>query len=669
MKLLNMRVSVLLSLLLLSPLSFGVGMQDKLESTKSSQARLNATLMGLEEALLYPDKGQLSVFVGINQGEFFAPERLDVYVNDQLVSQVEYDEDMRYALSRGGIQRVYTGNHSAGEHEIKTFFVGMGKYSRTLKRGASIHVEKDKETPAYVQLNVTDSSNDYRSNFDMVEAEKEVLYGEALYHYFLGDHFQALSQLYYAQEKGATADLGAEPLILEGGLHVSLAMSGTAEDIFKKVLEEAHNQQAKDKARYYLSKLYYQQGQWKNAYATIKKIKGQFSEGLKPAYQDLKVKLHLYFDEIEQAAQLANQISGDSLYKAYAKYNVGVALTETTTVYDDKRFEQIEDAFESVIKHAGQGEEGQALKDKARFKLGLAGYLFANNSRQKDKVEGYLEDATAQIKQVDVTGLEGQSALLLYGRLLDKQGQTERALGVWQYLMDQELDTAEKVEAQMLYAQSLSLLGAPAQALSSFDNADDYLSSAIKRRQGIEKGLKADKGAYYKELLDPQAENKVGWFAQIKQQYPQGDITQQLNYYLGSHSFQEQFKHYRDLAYIQDLDRNWSNKLQVYRGKIKDKGYLTDSQNKAFAKAKQQKRLKWFTKALNRRFDQLYKARKALSKTLGQHKKYMTAQVDLEMKEQVANIGIYMAKSRLAVARIYDEAMKEADKPKMAGGQ
>ena len=130
-------------------------LDEQAQDIKSELLALNRDLFILEEELLFPANTQVAVFVSVDVGEFFALDSVALKLNGKEVGNHLYTEKEVSALHRGGVQRIYTGNLRAGEHELVAIFTGQGPHVRDYRRGATVNIEKGIGAK-YLELEITD---------------------------------------------------------------------------------------------------------------------------------------------------------------------------------------------------------------------------------------------------------------------------------------------------------------------------------------------------------------------------------------------------------------------------------------------------------------------------------------------------------------------------------
>jgi len=142
------------------------GVHQKIESLKNEVIELNRDLFVLEEDLLFSANTQVSVFVSMDADEFFKLDSVQLKLDDKIVSNYLYTEREIKALKRGGVQRLYIGNLTSGEHELTAFFIGKGPSDRDFKRGTSKTIEKS-DYAKYIELKIIGDSSKEQPGFEV----------------------------------------------------------------------------------------------------------------------------------------------------------------------------------------------------------------------------------------------------------------------------------------------------------------------------------------------------------------------------------------------------------------------------------------------------------------------------------------------------------------------
>ena len=111
------------------------GLDEQVQEVKSDVLGIAAELARLEEKLLYPSNTHLAVFIALAERDTLRLDAVQIQIDGQQVAHSIYSFKELEALQKGGVQRIYTGNVTTGEHQIEVMIAGKldtGKdYSRT----------------------------------------------------------------------------------------------------------------------------------------------------------------------------------------------------------------------------------------------------------------------------------------------------------------------------------------------------------------------------------------------------------------------------------------------------------------------------------------------------------------------------------------------------------
>ena len=121
------------------------GLDEQVQEVKSDVLSIAAELARLEERLLYPSNTHLAVFIALAERDSLRLDAVQIQIDGQPVAHSIYSFKELEALQKGGVQRIYTGNVTTGEHQMEVTIVGKldtGKdYNRTERFAFSKGVE------------------------------------------------------------------------------------------------------------------------------------------------------------------------------------------------------------------------------------------------------------------------------------------------------------------------------------------------------------------------------------------------------------------------------------------------------------------------------------------------------------------------------------------------
>jgi hypothetical protein len=100
------------------------GLDEQVQEIKSDVLSIATELNQLEEKLLYPSSTQIAVFISLVSGETFRLDSAEIRLDGNAVANHIYTFKELEALQKGGVQRIYTGNIRAGDHDLQVSVSG-----------------------------------------------------------------------------------------------------------------------------------------------------------------------------------------------------------------------------------------------------------------------------------------------------------------------------------------------------------------------------------------------------------------------------------------------------------------------------------------------------------------------------------------------------------------
>ncbi|MDN4502060.1 hypothetical protein QX776_06585 [Alteromonadaceae bacterium BrNp21-10] len=140
--------------------------QQQVQNLKQQVIALNRDLFLLEEELLFPSSTQVVVYVAMDRGDYFKLDAVELKIDDETVSHYLYTQRQVEALYRGGVQRLYIGNVSQGQHQITAFFTGIGPEQRPYKRAVSASFVKSEDAAA-LEIAIVDDGTKQQPQFSI----------------------------------------------------------------------------------------------------------------------------------------------------------------------------------------------------------------------------------------------------------------------------------------------------------------------------------------------------------------------------------------------------------------------------------------------------------------------------------------------------------------------
>lgn len=373
---------------------------------------------------------------------------------------------------------------------------------------------------------------------------KDLHYGDVLFHFFKDDYFGALTRLRAAQSQARVPHHLDESELLLGGLYLSYGEHLEAGRIFERLLQQNVAPMVRNRAWFYLGKVWYQRGYWEDAEKALKRIEGRLTPQLDAEKQNLLAQVLIQQGRFDDAVNILNGWRGPPDWTAFAQFNLGVALVrkgrmaEATTMLD--AVGQLETSSEELL----------ALRDKANLALGYA-YLQA----------GQPAAAKPVLQRVRLQGPQSNKALLAVGWADSAEQQYNEALVPWTELHGRNLLDAAVQESYLAVPYAFSKLNAAAQAAEYYTTAIDSYGAESQR---IDQAIAAIRsGRLLDTIVANDRDGRYGWFWQL-QNLPDAPESRYLYHLLAGHEFQEGLKNFRTLGFMQRNLEEWARSLEAF---------------------------------------------------------------------------------------------------------
>jgi hypothetical protein len=137
------------------------GLDEQVQDIKGDVLGIAAQLTQLEEKLLYPSDTQVAVFVSLVEGEQFRLDGVSLELGGKSVANHLYSFKELEALQKGGVQRIYTGNVTTGDHDLQVTLIGKSESGAGLLRTETFTFNKS-VGPKIVEIILAENSLGFR---------------------------------------------------------------------------------------------------------------------------------------------------------------------------------------------------------------------------------------------------------------------------------------------------------------------------------------------------------------------------------------------------------------------------------------------------------------------------------------------------------------------------
>ncbi len=409
----------------------------------------------------------------------------------------------------------------------------------------TLSIFKAKITLAFCIFALSLVASTSSANIEQPNIIKDLHYGEVLFHFYQEDYFTSIVHLLAARELNRTSNHVPEDELLLGGIDLSYGLHKEAARIFDKLLQGNVRDAIKNRAYYYLAKIYYQRGYIDESADFLSNVSGPVQESVFGELKLLTGQVYMAQGKYSAAIDSLDNWKAPKNYKNYVNYNLGVAYTKHGNV--DKGI----DHLKKVGKLKAKTETMRTLRDRANLASGLT---LIQNDRPADAIK-YLE-------KVRLDGLYSNLALLGIGWANTNADRHDAAIAPLQELRNRSAYQSEVQEGVLALAHAYKGMGLHGRAVQAYENAADIYIEEAKElsfaAHEIERGVLVD------ALLDrTKGGPQMGWFWTLRD-LPELPEVKYFTELLAEHEFHEALKNFRDLLFLKKNLRHWDENISIY---------------------------------------------------------------------------------------------------------
>ena len=369
-------------------------------------------------------------------------------------------------------------------------------------------------------------------------------YGDSLFHFYQDQYFSALVGLMVSQHFDRVSHHADEAEVLRGGLLLSYGMPREAGEVFARLIDRGASPAVRDRAWYYLAKIRYQRGQAAAASEAIAHVGGKLPATLEEDRGLLQGDILLALADYPGAARVLSGLTEHPRAGRYARFNLGVAMIRSGDAAGGSA------VLDELGRSGAPDEELRSLRDRTNVALGFS----ALQQHEPEKARQYLE-------RVRLTSRQSSKALLGYGWAAAALKEPRQALVPWTELAGRDAGDTAVLEARLAVPYAYAELGAYGQALAHYNDA---IAAYERENAELDASIAAIRsGQLLDGLLERNPGGDMGWFWNLRE-LPDVPHARQLAPLLARHEFQEAFKNYRDLQFLQRNLQQWQDNLGVF---------------------------------------------------------------------------------------------------------
>ena len=316
---------------------------------------------------------------------------------------------------------------------------------------------------------------------ELPQRASDPAYGVALYEYYQGNAFEALTRLNVASAEGGIDGHGDHPALVEGGLMLSYGMTHEAGALFRELLDEnaAVAPGTRNQAWFYLGKVFYLEQDSIAARDALERVDDELlqaeSDELYHEWLYLRGQLALSGTagtSGETVDELIDSLPESSPWRAYLHYNQAVGMLS------EGQTEKAMDALASLDSLLGElpefepplANEMSALRERVKLSIGRL-----HLSR------GDFAGAMASLEQIALDGVFSDQALFDYAVAASREGKAGLALQALNTLQQRPLFTPWLQQVPYARGFLFEQMDRQQQALQAYREAASHYQSLSTR--------------------------------------------------------------------------------------------------------------------------------------------------------------------------------------------
>src|SRR5947199_7638465 len=382
---------------------------------------------------------------------------------------------------------------------------------------------------------------------------RDLYFGEALYHAWQGQYFDALQRLdtevamYRGLDQPELDTLHYHINDAEfsvGDFELDYRMHHRAGRAIKAVLEGAVDEAVRNEAAFRLARIHFQKGQLDDALNALARIKGTVPAEIRDDVEFLRANVYMATGRPSEAVKVLEQPRSHESLAGFVAYNLGSAL------FQDGRAQQAIEQLDKAGQLRAGDPAGVAIRDKTNLVLGTI--LFES---------GNFEAARQSLDRVHLDGPFSNQALLRAGSAEATAQHYDRALVPWNILVEREPTDAAVQEAMLAVPHAYASLNLHGRTAIMYGRALELFSKQIERVDASIGSIR--EGRFLKALIREESRQDETWVIRLRS-LPDAPETYYLMELMASHDFQTALHNYLDLEDLQSRLIAWRTSLDAF---------------------------------------------------------------------------------------------------------
>src|SRR5712692_2660721 len=390
---------------------------------------------------------------------------------------------------------------------------------------------------------------------------RDPYFGEALYHVYQGQYFDALQRLdtelaqYHGLDEPRLDTLyyhvnDAEFAV--GDLELDYRMHQRAGRAVKAVLEGAVDESVRNEAAFRLARINFQKDQLDDALQALARIQGAVPEGIRDDVELLRANIDMATGRPGEAVKVLQQVRSDKSLAGFVVYNLGIAL------FQDGRAQEAIEQLDKAGRLPADDPAGLAIRDKSNLVLGTM--LFE---------AGDFDRAKQSLDRVRLEGPFSNQALLRAGWAEASVQKYDRALVPWSLLVGGEPTDSAVQEAMLAVPHAYASLNLHGRAAITYGRALELFSKQIEKVDASISSIR--EGRFLNALVREESRQDETWVIRLRS-LPDAPETYYLMELMASHDFQTALHNYLDLEDLKARLMAWKTSLDAFDDIIRLRG-------------------------------------------------------------------------------------------------
>ncbi len=390
---------------------------------------------------------------------------------------------------------------------------------------------------------------------------RDLYFGEALYHAYQGQYFDALQRLdtelaqYHVLDEPELDTLHYHINDAEfsvGDFELDYRMHQRAGRAIKAVLEGAVDEAVRNEAAFRLARIHFQKDQLDDALQALARIKGKVPEEIRGDVEFLRANVYMATGQPSEAVKVLAQLKSNERLAGFVAYNLGIALLQ-----DGRPYEAIEQLDKAGQLPAGD-PVGLAIRDKSNLVLGTILFELGNFERAKQSLD-----------RVHLEGPFSNQALLRAGWAEASARQYDRALVPWNLLVDREPTDAAVQEVILAVPHAYASLNLHGRAALLYGHALEMFSKQMERVDASISSIR--EGRFLNAVIREESREDEAWIIRLRS-LPGSPETYYLMELMASHDFQTALQNYLDLEDLRSRLIAWKTSLDAFDDIVRLRG-------------------------------------------------------------------------------------------------